>query len=463
MCYHSRGFTENSKIGSMKIKFIEPSAYLENNKIFKTEKAIIPSLTLPYLAALTPADIDISIVNDQLEDINFDEKVDLVGITSYTPQILRAYEIADEFKKRGVPIVMGGMHVSMEPEEAMGHANTVIVGEAEETWPEFIEDFRRGVGKKLYAAKRKPSLRHLRVPRFSLLNKDKYISSGDTWLNRFLPLPMLPIQTARGCPHSCDFCSVSVFYGATYRPRPVDEVVNEIVTIGSKGWYFVDDNIFANPARAKELFRKLIPLKITWIGSANINASEDKELMRLARKSGCICIMVGLESLDNRNIKSVGKSMNKINLYEENIKAYHKEGITLILSMIFGFDDERPIAIKEAYNFLTKNRVSCAFWWPLTPLPGTPLMNRLRQACRLKDDKWWLNPELAKKGNFLKFNAKGLPEERAFKNNINYYYSRFTSLKDVFRRCLFLPPQCFLLSIYLNLILRKNFTPYSNI
>jgi len=423
----------------------------------------MPSLTFPLLAALTPADIDISIISEHLEDIDFDEKVDLVGITAYTPQILRAYEIADEYKRRGVPVVMGGIHVSMEPEEAAEHANTVIVGEAEDTWPEFIDDFRRGSGKKLYVAKKKPSLAHTPIPRFSLLNKDRYLLMDNTWVNRFLPLPMLPIQTARGCPHSCDFCSVSIFCGTTYRPRPISEVVNEIVTLGSKGWCFVDDNIFANPERAKELFNKLIPLKITWIGFANVNASDDRELIRLARKSGCISIIIGLESLDSRSIKSVSKTMNKIDHYEKNIKAYHREGIALTVSMIFGFDGEDEIAIKEAYDFLTKNHVSCAFWWPLTPFPGTPLIKRLKEAGRLKCDKWWLNPELVVKNSLFKFDGKELPEERTVKNNINYYYKKFTSLKDMFNRCLFFPPQRFLLSIYLNLTLRKGFIPYDEI
>jgi radical SAM superfamily enzyme YgiQ (UPF0313 family) len=243
----------------------------------------------------------------------------------------------------------------------------------------------------------------------------------------------------------------------------VDEVVNEIATIGSKGWYFVDDNIFADPARAKELFGKLIPLKITWIGCANINASEDREMLRLARKSGCICIMVGLESLSNRNIKSIGKPTNRINKYEDNIKAYHKEGIALLLSMIFGFDNEEPTAIKEAYDFLTKNHASCAFMWPLTPFPGTPLIKLLKQAGRLKDDKWWLNSEVAERNVLFKFNGKEPLEERVFKNNINRYYSKFTSMKDVFNRCLFFPPQRFLFSVYLNLMLGKGFTPYKDV
>ena len=330
----------------MKIKLIGPTRYLENGRLLRSKKLIVPSLTFPLLAALTPPDIDVSIVNEICEDINFEEKVDLVGITSYTINIHRAYQIADEFRKRNVPVVMGGIHVSMEPEEAKEHADTIIIGEAEETWPQFIDDIRNGKRKKFYKAEKRPSLVHLPIPRFSLINKSHYVDYR-----------VIPIQTGRGCPHSCDFCSVTKFSGKQYRPRPIPDVINEIRTIGEKIYFFIDDNIFASPSRARELLKALIPLRILWIGQATISAAEDKELIELARKSGCIELGVGLESLSGKNLDSVGKTINKVEHYEKNLKTYRKLGIRVAASMIFGFDDEKPGVFKETYHFLLKNLV----------------------------------------------------------------------------------------------------------
>lgn len=220
----------------MKIKLIEPSRYLANGKLLKAKQLFFSSLTLPLLAALTPKDIDISIVLEQFETIDFEEQIDLVGITSYTSRISRAYEIADEYRKRGVSVVMGGIHVSMEPEEALEHADTVIVGEAEETWKEFIKDFKNGNAQKMYVAKERPSLANLPIPRFSLVEKyeSRYVVNQKRGLYHFLPTSALSIQTARGCPHSCDYCSVTMFSGRQYRTRPVPDVISEIRTLGKK-------------------------------------------------------------------------------------------------------------------------------------------------------------------------------------------------------------------------------------
>jgi radical SAM superfamily enzyme YgiQ (UPF0313 family) len=199
----------------VKIILIEPSRYIADGVLLKVKRLLFPSITLPLLAALTPKDINVSIVMEQFDDINFDEKVDLVGISACTCRVLRGYEIADEFRRRGVPVVMGGIHVSMEPEEAQEHADTVIIGEAEEIWQKFIADFRQGISKKVYTAGDKPSLINLPIPRFSLIEKYKshYASFNRRILGRFLPLPLFPIQTARECPHNCDFCSVTAFSG----------------------------------------------------------------------------------------------------------------------------------------------------------------------------------------------------------------------------------------------------------
>lgn len=433
----------------MKIKLIGPTRYLENGKLLKSKKLIVPSLTFPLLAALIPPDIDVSMVNEINEDINFEEKVDLVGITSYTINIHRAYQIADEFRRRSVPVIMGGIHVSMQPEEAKEHADTIIGGEAEETWPQFINDFRNGIRKEVYKAEKRPSLVHLPIPRFSLINKSHYVD-----------YQVIPIQTGRGCPHSCDFCSVTKFSGKRYRPRPISDVISEIKTIGGKIYFFIDDNIFASYSRARELFKALIPLRILWIGQATISAAEEKELIELARKSGCIELGVGLESLSGKNLKSVGKTINKVEYYGKNLKTYRKLGIRVAASMIFGFDDEEPGVFKEAYHFLMKNRVPYTYWSPLCPYPGTPLYQKLKEQGRLKDAKWWLNPD--GKTYALQFTGVKM-EEEVFSKNLYHYYRRFYSLRSIIKRTLFPPQRRWASTIYLNLAYRKRVTPEANL
>jgi len=436
----------------MKLRLIEPSRYLENGNLLKVPGVLPPSLTLPLLAALTPRDIHVSIVNELVEDIDFDEEVDVVGISSYTISIYRAYEIADEFRKRGVPVVMGGIHVSMQPEEAQEHAGTVIVGEAEETWPQFLDDFRNGTRKKIYVAKKRPSLINLPVPRFSLMDKSRYLCFRRKGLFRLLPTPMLSIQTARGCPHSCDFCSVTLFSGGKYRSRPISDVVGEIKALGARGYFFTDDNIFASPPRAKKLFRALVPLRILWFGQATISAAEDKELIQLARESGCISLFIGLESLSHKSLGSVGKMINKIEDYEKNLKAYRKEGIGVVANMMFGFDDEEPTVFKEAYDFLVKNHVTHAFWFPLTPLPGTRLYEKLKDQGRLKCEKWWLKPE----ADIRRPRFTGIKmDDGVFSDNFYQYYRRFYSLGSITQRILFPPQKRFLPKLFLNLLYRR--------
>lgn len=433
----------------MKIKLIGPTRYLENGKLLKSKKLMIPSLTFPLLAALTPPDIDVSIVNEICEDINFEEKVDLVGITSYTINIHRAYQIADEFRKRNVPVVMGGIHVSMEPEEAKKHADTIIIGEAEETWPQFINDFRNGKRKKVYKAEKRPSLANLPMPRFSLINKSHYVD-----------YQLIPIQTARGCPHSCDFCSVTRFSGRRYRPRPISDVINEIKSLGAKICFFIDDNIFASHSRARELLKELIPLRILWIGQATISAAEDRELIELARKSGCIELAVGLESLSHKSLESVSKTMNKVEHYERNLKTYRKAGIRVLGSMIFGFDDDEPGVFKETYHFLMKNRVPCTYWSPLCPYPGTPVYKKLKDQGRLKDTKWWLNRNRRTYG--IEFTGIRM-EEEVLSKNLYRYYRRFYTIRSIITRAVFPPQRKWLSTIYLNLAYRKRLTRQANI
>jgi len=240
----------------------------------------MPELTLPVLAALTPPDIEVIVTEEDIEDVTYKSHVDLVGISLLTPFALRAYEIADEYRRRGVRVVLGGIHASALPEEAMRHADAVVIGEAENVWPQLIQDFRTHGLKPLYKSDRFADLTNLPLPRRDLLKEGMTFSPYS-------------LQTSRGCPFSCHFCSVTRFFGGTYRTRPVDEVIREIELAGKKRWIFIDDNIIGNTRYARELFRRLIPLKITWVGQSTLLISADGELLNLAVRSGCHGLFIG--------------------------------------------------------------------------------------------------------------------------------------------------------------------------
>ncbi|MBI5183265.1 MAG: B12-binding domain-containing radical SAM protein [Nitrospinae bacterium] len=332
-------------------------------------------LSLTMIAALTPPDVDVSIVDENLDDIDFEDNVDLVGITVMTAHAPRAYEISTRFRARGIKVVLGGIHPSVMSEEAIQHADAVVIGEAEDVWASLIEDFKRGGMKRFYKSSKPSDLVDLPIPRRYLLNKDAYNISST-------------VQTTRGCPFSCDFCSVTEFFGKRYRQRPIDEVIHEIEGIDDNFIAFVDDNIIGKPMYAKELFRRLAPLKFKWGGQASITMTHDLELMRLARESGCVGMYVGLESLSIESLAGVGKTFNNVDRYEEVIKRFHDNGIMVIASIIFGFDSDNEGIFEKTVRFLEKNKVEMATFYILTPLPGTVWANRLKSENRIISYDW---------------------------------------------------------------------------
>ncbi|HUT35540.1 MAG TPA: radical SAM protein [Planctomycetota bacterium] len=438
----------------MKIKLIEPTRYLGSGKLLRGSWLISPSLTLPYLAALAPDDVEFVIENDFFGEVDYEENVDLVGITSYTNRALRAYEIADEFRRRGVPVVMGGIHASLAPDEAAEHADTVVVGEAEETWPQFLDDFRKGRAKKRYVAERYPPLANLPPPKFSLLDQSRYMCFRPRGVYRPLPTPLVPVQAARGCPHNCEFCSVAVFNGRQHRTRPIADVVAEIQAARAKGSFFVDDNILASPAHARELFRALLPLKIKWLGQATLAAAKDRELIELAARSGCIFLCLGIETLSSKQLRLMRKTHNVVEDYATHLRTYRDAGISTSATLIFGFDTEDTHAFDESCDFLVKNRVPFTQWFPLTPYPGTALLARLQAEGKLKDERWWLRRDLARRFGPLKFPG-GAAAEEEFRQRFLRAWKRVYSWRNIARRILLPPGKQWPIEIGFNLALRK--------
>jgi len=334
-----------------------------------------PYLALTNLAALAGDSWDISIIDENVEAIDFSSLPDLAAISIMTPLANRGYEIAGSFRERGVPVVLGGVHATMMSDEAKCFADTVVVGEAEEVWPQVLDDFKRGELKSFYKATNVCSLECLPVPRRDLLRRKAYF-----FVNT--------IQTTRGCPFDCDFCSVTTFYGRSYRTRPVDEVINEIGQMEPGFLFFVDDNIAGSHDYAKTLFRELIPLKIKWFSQASLSIVKDRELLDLARQSGCKGLFVGFESLSQETIKAMGKSINRVAEYQGAIKKIHDHGIGIQGSFVFGTDYDDASVFADVLRFVERTHLEAVIFSILTPFPGTRVYQKMLKENRLLHTDW---------------------------------------------------------------------------
>lgn len=356
----------------MRLEIIQPY-HRTNVKLWG--KMYMSQLTLPVLAGLAPDDVEVSISDENVRPIDFNKPVDLVCITTLTPSASRAYEIADEFRSRKRKVVLGGVHPTLMPEEASQHADAVVVGEAEEVWQQLLKDFKAGKLKRLYKSNQKPDLKGLPMPRRELMDEKAYVD-----------IPK--VETSRGCPFNCNFCSTTAFFGRRMRYRPVSEVVSELKEMKPHFVFFTDNNIIGNSKYAKELFKALIPLKIKWISQGSVNLAKDLELLRLAAKSGCVGMLIGFESLAHKAIKEMGKKVNKVNEYVQAIKRIHAHGIGIIGCFVFGFDEDDKSVFQRTVDFVKKLNIEVAQFTLLTPYPGTALREKLEEAGRILHNQW---------------------------------------------------------------------------
>ncbi len=385
--------------------------YPRNNRYYLTaseRRAVwFPKLSLPTIAAYTPEHWHVDLVDEAVTDVNFDHECDLVGLSVMTCYAPRAYEIAHEFRKRGVKVVLGGVHPTYCPDEALHYCDAVVCGEAEDLWPEVISDFEAGRMKRKYEMKAFPSLEHYKSPRVELLSPDSYMTRQCSF-------------TTRGCHFDCEFCSVSPFNGKTTRRRPVQEVVKELTAV--KQWVrselvdricddslweafrtglrirlgvedgtifaFVDDLHNSNRAYCRELWSALKPLNIKWGCQSTLFLGDDEEMVKLASESGCVSVFVGMESLDEDCLEETNKPFNRVQKFAQEIDMFHKYGIMVNPGIVFGFDNDDESVFERAVEFLTKCRVELAYFNVLTPLPGTGLYERYNQAGRIFDRDW---------------------------------------------------------------------------
>ena len=382
----------------MKILLISPERKRKREEAFLFKLGF---LNLPYLAAVTPRDIEIKILDEFHEAIDFDEKVDLVGLTAQTPVAPRAYQIASEFRKRGVPVVMGGIHASMLPEEAIHYVDSVVIGEGEISWPHVIEDFGKGELKPFYRPETRVNIRDLPLPRRDLLNEAHYF-------------PLKLLETSRGCPHQCDFCGVSKFFGNRYRTRPLEDINRELRMLFPRGpvmnptgkrvlsliskdlpyflkrrlLYIIDSNVVPNRRFAKELFTMLKEYDLLWWGHAPVSVGFDEELLKLFAESGCIALNLGFESLSPKNLLTMKKGFNKPRRYEEAIERIHAHGIGIMGTFICGLDDDDQTVFDEIADFAINNKLDWALTFIMAPCPGTDSFLRLEKEGRILVRDW---------------------------------------------------------------------------
>jgi len=383
----------------MKIKLIAPHEQSEDN-ISSAETFKIQKVNLPLLAALTPPEHVVKIVDEAFAPDDVNDDVDLVGITVMTELALRAYQIADTYRQRGVKVVMGGIHATVLPNEVLQHADAVVIGEAEEVWPKLLSDVASGEMQKLYCASKAADLKGLPKPRRDLYPKSVF--------RGYTPFAVA-VETSRGCPYDCEFCSIGQVLGRRYRVRPISEVMAELESIDSPYLFFVDDALALNREVARKLFKEMSPSQWQWVGQGTASLAEDLELLRLLRRSGCRGLLIGFESVQ----KEIQDGMKKIkNLridFLEAMRRFHGEGIAVLGAFIFGFDHENKDVFDQTLEFIMKGHLDCVQLRLLVPLPGTRLHKRLLNEGRLFAPDWWLHHGYPP--DTLLFQPKGMTAE----------------------------------------------------
>ncbi len=357
-----------------KLLLINPLSTMREGLILHSH-VIYPPIGLGIVAALTPEHWEVELLDENFERFSYRE-ADLVGLTALTSSAMRAYELAALYREKGIPTVIGGIHASMVPEEAQQFVDAVVVGEVEGVWNQLIKDFEAGQLQKMYHAELLPFENAVR-PRRDLFHPDYRFAS---------------IQTTRGCPMKCDFCSVHMFNGSKYRVRPVEEVLDELETIPQEKIYFVDDNLIGYGKRSQEraisLFRGMIErgIRKQWFCSASMNFADNEEVLELAAKAGCVMVLLGIESERIEQLEETNKTMNvKIGIdhYADVFRKIHKYGISVLGAFIYGLESDTPETMRRRTEYINGADIDAVQATILTPLPGTGLFNRMKEEGKL--------------------------------------------------------------------------------
>jgi len=424
----------------MKITFIRP-----NIMDGRSADAVQP-LAVAALAAHTPGDVELEFYDECVEEVPHDLRTDLVAMSVHTFAARRAYRMADRFRQRGIPVILGGYHPSFMPEEALEHADAVVAGHAEGSWESVVRDLREGKLGRIYASQRLPQGEELRYD-MRLFRGKKYI-------------PVVPVEFTRGCRFDCEFCSVSAFNQNTHITRPHAAVIEDIRRSGAKRIMFVDDNIFSNREEAQRLFQALIPLKIKWGCQVSLDIARNPDTLKLMARSGCVVFMIGFESLRRENLRQMQKgSHTSETSYGKALARIRDQGIMVYGSFVFGYDFDTEDVFDQTLEFATKHKFVIANFNTLNPMPGTRLYERLKAEGRLLEEQWWLH-EKVKYGEVM-FLPKRLSPDQLKEGCIRLRF-QFSKPAGIARRALDLKanarnPGNLGLFLLANLITRKEY------
>jgi radical SAM superfamily enzyme YgiQ (UPF0313 family) len=425
----------------MRVHIIQPTHYSIpfQKRLFKTDKRDLIPLTLPYLAALIPEGIETRITDEQVQDWDPEAPCDCVFVSVHILNSFRAYEIADAYREKGIPVVMGGPQCTFYGDEVLEHADAIAVGEGETLVPEILDDLAKGALKPRYQASDLHDLRGLPFPRHDLLDPST--------LSRFRTVA---IQTTRGCPYRCEFCSERYYLGEKYRMRPADEVIEEIRNSRSRQIFFADSTFVGNRAHSMELIERLLPLKIRWSTLWNAHRVLDLELMELAKRSGLLHINMGVESIKPDTLKGMHKSTTPADRLEEVVKTLKRLDISFSFNLIFGWDTDRLEDFQGTLDFLNKNKVHVAFFNVFSPHKGTKIYDRFVADGRLRDEenmgRW---PGVIAEIHPEHFTAEQLEE------GIREMYRGFYSWRSILRRLPVPKSKASIASWFMNISQRK--------
>jgi radical SAM superfamily enzyme YgiQ (UPF0313 family) len=399
-------------------------------------------LTLPYLAGLTPPDVQVTLRHlgrDRIDD-DYGRHYDLVGVSTLTDQRKMAFQVADTFRERGRTVVMGGIDPTIRPDEAAAHCESVVAGEAETIWPKVVRDVENKDLKPLYREEGLPDLKGIPPPRYDLLG------GGPEAAKIYYP-----VLTSKGCPNRCEFCFIPELFGGRLRTRPVEDVLRDIESVveqtNSRKIAFVDDNIIGARKHAKELFKAMIPLRVQWSGECTLDIADDPELLELATKSGCVQLSVGMESINADSLLEIGKRCNLVERYPDQIRKIQSRKILLVTNMMVGFDHDSRESLRRTPEHLIRWKVHFIAPFILRPLVGTRLFKRLEQEGRLlpeatRDDT---RTDLA---TYVPKQMSPEELEQLFRN----LSRRFYSLPSIARRLFVRPSPVFFKVLTLNLL-----------
>lgn len=356
----------------MKIKLIQP-AMLPRPMDTKLKTRMSPSLGLLTLANLTPEKHEVIIENENVEVIDFNEPVDLVAITVTVDVMNRAAEISKEFKKRGVKVIAGGIHITADPDGTANSFDAIIIGMAERVWGRVLEDIKNNSIKKIYYDMENISGKEIVSPKYEIINNKKYLYTNI-------------ISTSRGCPFQCDFCYNSCTNSLkTYINRPIEDVIKDIKTLKTKHIMFIDDNFIGNPTWTKEFLNEIKHLKLKWNAAVTSNIVDMPQLLDEMKEAGCQSLFIGFESINSKSIESVNKVQNSVSRYEKLVDEIHKRGIMINASFVFGLDEDDAAIFKNTLDWIVKNKIETVTSHIMTPYPGTKLYSSLLKENRITD------------------------------------------------------------------------------